>query len=188
MKKNRVIENTIRKAAVNLKKQIDIFWPAEGNNGFHERNLTFQVAHAFLGRTGTHAFMEVPFFNKKNNRNDLHFDAYVFDKNIGILIECKRLHQIEKSRGIADDLKRMNKTNIRKIMNKHQDDSTPKSLYGLIVAESWKENYNEWWITGKSEVLDWKHSHYRNEMVYDMIEVDKDENLSWLYCYRELSY
>ena len=187
MRKNQIIENTIKEASKKFRNQLKKYWPAEGYNGFHERNLSFQFANAFLNRPGACSFMEVPFLNDKSKRYDRHFDAYVFDKRIGILVECKRLYQIEKNKEIINDLKRMNKTNINKVMKRHHDNSRPKSIYALIIAESWSDNINDWWVNGSSETIKWKHSEYRKNMIYDIMEVAKrNETLYWLYCYREI--
>jgi hypothetical protein len=187
MVKNQIIENTIKKASKKFQYQLKRYWPAEGNNGFNERNLSFLFANSFLSRPGACSFMEVPFLNGKSNRYDQRFDAYVFDKKIGIIIECKRLHQVEKHKEILKDLKRMNKNNVNKILRRHKNNSKPKSIYALIIAESWSPNINNWWINGSSEKLEWKHSEHRESMVYDIIKVAKrNQTLYWLYCYRKI--
>ena len=188
MKRNEIIESTIVEAKDKFRKSLDDFWPAFDNNGFNERNITFQFARAFASRPCSCAFMEVPFLNKKSKRRNLHIDSYVFDKEVGIFIESKRLYSVEKANSIIDDIKKMNHENISYILDELHQNNMPKSIYTLILAESWSRDINDWWVDGQSDRVQWDDGDFPEKMLYDCCEVEKWDNssLSWLYGYRPL--
>ncbi|MCA9319986.1 MAG: hypothetical protein KDB53_04590, partial [Planctomycetes bacterium] len=96
MKQDERIETMLRSAARGFRGSLNLFYPSVGRNGFNERNITFQLAHAFVTAKG-HAFFEVPFKAKGKHRTDNHFDACLFDERICVLVEAKRLYSSEKN-------------------------------------------------------------------------------------------
>ena len=188
MIRNKIIESTIIEAKTKFQKSIEEFWPAYSKNGFNERNITFHFAHAFANRPCSCAFMEVPFLNKKSKRHDLHIDCYVFDNEIGIFVESKRLYSIEKANSISSDIKKMNHKNISYILKNRHEENPPNSIYTLVLAESWSPEINNWWKDGESDIVHWDDRDFPDEMIYDVCEIEKwgDLTLSWLYAYRRM--
>jgi hypothetical protein len=188
MRKSQIIENVLKKAADQFKKSVNIFWPAVGSNGFNERNLSFQFARMFMERKASNAYMEVPFDNKISQRRDLKFDAYMFDHAIGIILECKRLYNNIKYKEIIEDLERMNTANIGDIFeNMYCIERRPKSIYAMILAESWSTDINNWWLGEKSKIK-WDRSQFGKNMIFGFHEVGKrNQTFYWLYCYRKIN-
>jgi len=193
MKKNPVIEDTISEAANKFRRSLDKFYPAHGESGFNERNLTFQFVHTFANRPLASGFMEVPFLNKETNRHDNRIDAYAFDNKIGVFIESKRLYSIEKEKSILGDLERMNEENISYILNEcHIKRSYhPSEIYALVLIESWSVDINSKWIKGEIENLNGDDGGFPYEMFYGECKIKEWEEDSsavyWLYGYRQLN-
>ena len=188
MGKNTIIESTIIEAKNRFRTSLEGFWPAYNSNGFAERNITFQFAHAFANRPCSCAFMEVPLFNKESNNYNLHIDAYVFDREIGIFIESKRLYNAENAVAILNDIHRMNTTNLNGILDELHQNKLPNFIYALVLAESWSNSINQWWVNGESEKIKWDDTDFPEDMTYGLCEVEKWDNsaLSWLYGYQRL--
>lgn len=91
-----VIEDAIELAAKNFGRMLNAFYPAQGEEGFSERNLTFQFAHAFLElNKGANTFMEVPCLKPGTDLWHHHIDGYVFTPEVGAFVESKRLEYRE---------------------------------------------------------------------------------------------
>ena len=189
MRRNKIIESTIIQAKDNFRRSLEFFWPAYESNGFAERNITFQFAHAFANRPCACVFMEVPYFNKKSKVHDLHIDCYVFDQQIGIFIESKRLYSIEKAESIIKDINKMNQENISYIINNLHEGNIPNTVYTLILAESWNQGISKWWVEGENGKIKWNEKDFPENMIYSACEVgnETDSSLTWLYGYRRLS-
>jgi len=144
---------------------------------------------------GAKVFMELPLRGppqgKKWNR---HVDAYVFDSEIGILIESKRLYHGHKWAEIRDDIARLTKDSVKPSLDTlHEQVSEdrqerPEALYALILAENWSENFEKWWLGENPPSPRWDRSDLQDftcgsRLVYDY---EGAEKLSWLYAYRQV--
>lgn len=188
MGKNTIIESTIIEAKNRFRASLEGFWPAYNSNGFAELNITFQFAHAFANRPCSCAFMEVPLYNQESQNYNLHIDAYVFDKEMSIFIESKRLYNAENAVAILHDINRMNIKNTFSILEELHQDRPPSLVYSLVLAESWSKSINQWWVNGESDKIKWDDSDFPEDMIYGLCEVEKwdKSSLSWLYGYQRL--
>lgn len=189
MRTNRIIEETIVEAKDRFENSLTEFYPAYGKNGFSERNLTFQFCTVFTSRPRSHAFMEIPLYNPGNERHDSHIDAYVFDNQIGIFIESKRLFGRRKAKSLLDDILRMNDKNVAYILEECHEKKLPKNIYALVLIESWREHINDWWMDPECNGTVWG-GRFPNNMIRNCHEVKKwsedDSTLYWLYGYRRI--
>lgn len=211
-KENIVIETILKDASKSFQKSIEMFYPAFDKNGITERNQTYYIAEAFRNKYHGHAFMEVPFINteKQKNKTDSHFDAFVFNKEIGIFIEAKRLLNLSKLQEFKNDDQRISKTNILTIKNNKHNEALvknwPKRVYKLLVAEVWApevvENSNNivnWWLNGKNGPTEkWNNlsskNDFKNLFLLERKHIniisypsDKHGTLYWVYGYSEIS-
>ncbi len=66
-----------------------------------------------------------------------------------IIVETKRLYNVERARSLKKDIDRIQCTsNIKKITDRFIK-TPPKNIYGLVLAETWKENHKwikDWWV------------------------------------------
>lgn len=194
MQRNEIIEGVIEDARSNFASMLERFYPAQGDNGINERNLTFQFAHAFLNRSPKgNAFTEIPLHHAGHWGR--HVDAYVFDNQIGILIESKRLYSSEKKGLIRDDIAKLNPQDVEQTLRVLHEKwvkrkRRPKRLYVLILAENWNPNITSWWL-GKSETtLKWDRAfldefHTASTMIKRYGE-GPGSTLYWLYGYKQI--
>lgn len=106
MRMEKKIEKAMETLRSDYQESLESYDPRKGKNGITERNLTFQFVKAFLQQNDkAHSFMEVPF--KPRNQKYKHFDAIIFDPVSLIIIESKRLFQIDKARDIHNDVDRI---------------------------------------------------------------------------------
>ena len=197
----KLIERTIKSAAARFRKSLERHYPAEGKNGFNERNLTFQFAHEFCRRKGSHAFFEVPFVTKGRLRKDNHFDAMLFNSDHLLIVESKRLFSRAKSESVIADIRRIcRKGHITSLRHRFEKPHrAPNSTFGLILAEHWEENASEgkvieWWL-GKTKGRHWDRDGYPEKWTYGYRPIisyplrkrtTKDSTVHWLYCYGPL--
>jgi len=189
--KFRIIEDTLTGASKDLSKCLDCFYPAYNRNGFNERNLPFYFAKYFCSENNGHAFMEIPYINKKTGILSNRIDCLVYNSKIAIFIESKRLYNKIKSEEIAKDINRLGVGNIRYILKKLPITPKPKRIFSLILAETWQQkqkNVLEWWMTGRSKRLSWSRKGYPTDWLYSNLTVKEYEKstLYWLYAYKEL--
>ncbi|GBE41441.1 hypothetical protein BMS3Bbin09_01345 [bacterium BMS3Bbin09] len=188
---NATIEDIIKKAAKRFTRTINNLHPAYNNNGFNEKNLTFNLSHEFAKRPYSNALMEIPFYNDKNKKHDNYFDAYLFDSEIGIFLESKRLINISKAKEIIEDLSRLNKKdNLKYIINNLQESQSPKKIFILVLAESWSNSTYDWWVSGSCKETKWDSLRFPRKMHYGIRHIKKytedDSLISWLYAYKQV--
>lgn len=131
----------------NFKKEYDhilaSFYPSLGHTGFQERNLTTNFVKAYektFNEDDVIVWFELQFGDDRDN----HFDCLIINKTKHqiILIESKRFVSAEsKKSSVGKDIKRINdyikndyKTDTRFADYRNYD------VYGLILADVWKEN------------------------------------------------
>ena len=149
----------MKTAASNFCQTLDAFNPAmleDKDTGFCEKNISNQFAYAFLtGRKewDPKAYFEVPFLQNAKSI-DHHVDAYVFDNEVGLFIESKRLYQLQKLREIKDDIERLDKRTINWILSNMlvPPKKCPQSVYVLVLADTWEKDIKEWWETGEFKI------------------------------------
>ena len=189
---NDLIETIIKTSAQNFKRMLDNLYPAQGNNGFNERNISFQIANAFqnLYKNGN-VFMELPLFNSKEKRWSYHVDGYFFTDEIGIFYECKRLYSAEKLDSIRYDVDKLQPKNVEESL-KEMAEIIPKDIYVLIVADTWSNGIREWWLDGTDDNKRWDRTSFMNGFITGFQQVKEykdwkyDNTLYWLYGYKKI--
>lgn len=182
---SKIIKSVIVQAAKNFANSLRYFYPAHQNNGFNERNLSYQFAKAFEERPEACAFMEVPFQNQAAGRFDNHIDCLVFDAHITIFIECKRLYSREKAESLSEDLRRMSAENTLPLLDKLCRGRAPsKKRYRMVLVENWQESILNWWMARPSKI-NWPRELLPKTLTYGYIEVKpyQDGTLYWLYAF-----
>jgi len=179
-----IIEDAVRKAAETFYVMLEGFYPARGDNGFCERNLTFQFAHAFVSMEKQRcAFMEVPWCHAESDRWIKRIDGYVFTPEIGIFIECKQIYQKRKADALLADLERLSHTSLTRVINEFtrlapKNHQHPKKFYALGLAESWNADVTRWYSIFKD---------YRvNSLIVKTFEWKKQNRLQWIYAYKQI--
>lgn len=185
---NNIIELTIEEAANRFSKTLNQIYPAFGDNAFNERNLTFQFSNVFSSRRNSCAIMEIPFYDNKNKKHNRHLDAYLFDSQIGIFLESKRLVNLPKAKEVSYDLFKMSRDNLSYIVKELHEKNLPKNYFVLVLCESWSESINQWWEDGKCIGGDWDDLEFPYKMCYGKKHIKKwgDCSLTWLYGYRQI--
>jgi hypothetical protein len=190
---NKIIEQTIKEAINTFSNTLEKIYPAYNDNGFNERNLTFHFANAFINlRKNSNAIMEIPFYNEKNRKHDTHIDAYLFDKEIGIFLESKRMNNLSKANEVSNDLiNKMNKKNLSYIRKKCHLNEYPEKTFIMVLCETWNEGHKSWWTKDKYISEEWKDISFPYKLYYGRKDVKKwkDESLlSWLYAYKLIKF
>ena len=136
----------LEKVFENFKKEYDhilgSFYPSLGSTGFQERNLTTNFAKAYektFDKDDVIVWFELQFGEDKNN----HFDCLIINKTQKqiFLIESKRFVNVESKKGsVKKDIERINEYfSGFYITDERFVDYLDYDLYGLIVADVWKE-------------------------------------------------
>jgi hypothetical protein len=132
--------------------------------GVPERNLTFYVAHAFLGRNPSgHALMELAFKRKDTRRADRHLDAYLFTDKIGLMVESKQVYDAAKVAEIKGDVERLSGEDLHmEVLSRHN--VKPTSMHAVVFADAWRNDHVRWWtgehvpsLTWERPTLGWTH-------------------------------
>ncbi len=135
--------------------------------------------------------MEVPILNKTTGKCDMHIDGYVFDNELGIFIESKRLYSAEKLDSIRWDLEKLNRDNFESIL-KDLSRIKPNNIFSFIIAEAWSENILKWWNNGTGDNERWDRKSFLigyeigSIKVYHYKDFKYDNCLYWLYAYTQI--
>lgn len=129
------IERLIRRGGGHLAEALYAYWPAEGNNEIAERNLSLHLGRAFSDG-GYQIYGEVHSEASTDRRYDLL--AYEPAADVMVVGEFKRLYSSEQAQRIVDDLDRIRAFRPRKTPH-------PVTLFGLVAATTWSDEYAEWW-------------------------------------------
>ena len=163
------------------------FYPAQGENGINERNLTYRFMSEFSKKyNNSRCFLEVPLLNKSTNKFDLHIDGLIIHDGIAIFIESKRLYSKEKATLIDKDISRLNYSNLTSIIANHGRIESPNQFFALLIAETWETRVRDWWV-GKQSSIKWdrnKLSSFSTDFV--PINHSANENLNWLFAYKKI--
>ncbi|MCW2255224.1 hypothetical protein M2263_001315 [Providencia alcalifaciens] len=181
-----LIDNLMMQASQKFGKNLSIYHPRQGKNGFNEKNLTYKLAYQFESTTTDSninpvAFMEVPLKNPKNNRFDLHIDTILINESSVILVEAKRLYSVEKMRAMNVDWERMNESGLNTIIKSFPN----RKIYKLIIAESWNDEITNWWVGEETKIKwdrTWLPKHVGSHPVTDIGKY----SISWLYAIESL--
>lgn len=182
-----VIDRTIKLAAERFKASLCYFYPAYNNNGFNERNLTYQFAKEFERRDESCAFMEVPYHNPKFNKYNKRIDCLVTDPNLAVFVESKRLYNSIKAAEMAKDVERLNRKNTNAILSKLSERGVPEHIYMLLLAETWQPSVVAWWCGEKTRIT-WNKSLLPGDITRKSIKVSEHsgKSLYWLYGYKKI--
>ena len=189
------IQALIDRAAEHFSASLRTFKPWEGKNGITERNLSFQFATAFLRHfPEAIAFMEVPFKFEDRKRADTHLDAYLFSKQLAVLLECKTVFSKGHIDEIGSDVSRMSHPMLRQIQERHRDAGTcqAKNTVSMVLADTWRVENAEWWCGEAAKKTRWSRDLLPKEgWTYGSKEVFKEHagsegTLYWLYAYTSL--
>lgn len=128
---------------------------SRGVNGLTERNLTMQVATAFLTQyPDAMAFMEVPFVGAQEGREDKHLDAYLFSDSLALLVEAKIVWAPNHIQWVAADMDRMSPSLVEQLQARHLA-PLPANTHGLVIAETWYPSVAKWWCGDDSARPRW---------------------------------
>jgi hypothetical protein len=199
MPKNAELQATMQglvdRAADHFSASLRAFKPWTVQNAITERNLSFQLATAFLRHfPDGFAFMEVPFTFKDRKRADTHLDAYLFSKPLEILLESKVVWAKDHIDSIVADMERMSPQVLVQIQKRHRETgaSQARSTVAMILAETWRSENAEWWCGAAAKKPRWSRDllptegwKYDSKMVFK--EHDGPEgSLHWLWAYKTL--
>ena len=138
--KFRHYDDVMQRYPKNIADILTVLYPAEGGNGFTERNLSVNFASAYKSIADAEGercvvWYEFPFDGSR------HYDAVIINDTANeiIAIEAKRIKSNRKIDGIRDDIER-----IRQLPNKlgtrlyREGDYT---IYGVILADVWSTKH-----------------------------------------------
>ena len=152
MPKNAGLQPTIQalidRATDHFSASVRRFKPWTVQNSITERNLTFQLATAFLRHFPDGlAFMEVPFRFEARTRADTHLDAYLFAKDLEILLESKIVWAKDHIDAIRADMDRMSPQVLLQIQKRHREAgaSQARNTVAMILAETWRPEIAQFW-------------------------------------------
>jgi hypothetical protein len=180
------IEAIVEKAAKNFAAMLDGFRLAVGENAFPERNLGFQLGHAFLERfPDGAAFMEPAFEGKK------HLDTLLLGGECAIAAECKRLWMPTQIGWIADDATRLSQALFSELGARCLP-RAPRVWYGMLLVEAWSEDHAAWWSGDTGSRCNWTRRESLDAYVRKSLRVrsittteGRGHDLFWLYGHRE---
>lgn len=190
------IQALVDRAADHFSASLRTFKPWHGVNSITERNLSFQVSTAFLEHfPDGFAFMEVPFTFKDRKRADTHLDAYLFSKELAVLLECKIVWAKDHIDSIASDMARLSPQMLLQIQKRHRETgaSLARSTVAMILAETWRSENSSWWCGETAKKSRWPPNLLpRDGWTYGSKAVFKEHDgsegtLYWLYAYKNLS-
>ena len=133
------LQKIIRTGLFSLANSLNSYWPAYGDLGISELNLTAHVGRELINN-GFDAFFEVP-LSKKNRTQKIDCLFISYEHKLFIATESKKLTGVGKAEAISDDIARINDFVL------HEHDFEIEKSYGLILAETWKPNIADWWIS-----------------------------------------
>lgn len=185
---SKIIISVINDAASALNSSLNYFYPAWGENGFNERNLTYQMAKSFEKRKASCAFMEVPFKDARRNVYGYHIDALMFDRYVALFVESKRIYNIDKMEELWRDYERMTLANLRPVIdNLCLRPIEARKLYRVVLAETWSSEIARWWM-GEESSRNWDRSwlpHNRGALPV-RVWSEQGATLHWLYAFSPL--
>lgn len=188
-----IIEKTITNACHNFNLMMTHFIPAREETNMTERNISFQFAHSFSTmKSNAAAFMEVPYLNTETGKWDLHIDCYCGDADIGIFLECKRFHSVGKLDEIRTDAEnRLTKENTKAALERFAN-PMPRTVYALVIADTWYDGYKKWWLTGEGDTERWNWDTFlkgwtRGSRAAAQGNWEEDNTMHWVYGYRVIS-
>lgn len=132
--KFRHYDDVMQRCLKNIADILTVLYPAEGGNGFTERNLSVNFASAYKSIAEAEGercavWYEFPFDGSR------HYDAVIINDTANeiLAIEAKRIKSNRKIDGIRDDIKR-----IRQLPNKlgtrlYREGAY--KIYGVILAD-----------------------------------------------------
>lgn len=134
------IKRIVESAAGSFKKSLKVYWPSEGGNEICERNVTLHLSHVLL-KKGFAVFAEC----HKKGMTSSRFDLVGIDtaSSAQIVAEAKRLYSLQMARSIRDDVVRMSTFNLID----GELDRRLNHKYGIVLATTWKAEYQQWWIS-----------------------------------------
>ena len=194
------VDKIIETASTRFAHWVATYRPWHGENHTTERNLSFQLAKAFLDlHENGIAFMEVPFtvdaeetvYDKKAiKKRSNHLDAYLHADDFDLLVECKNIYAPSHIDSIVKDIERMNQNLITQIHARYE--TKPVRTYGVVFAETWYRHVADWWVdntnAGKRKSWQkedlklpagWKYK--KMEVCEDKQDNKRPETLFWLY-------
>lgn len=190
------VQALVDRAAEHFSASLRTFKPWHGVNSITERNLSFQLATAFLKHfPDAFAFMEVPFTFQDRKRADTHLDAYLFSEQLAILLECKIVWAKDHIDAIVSDMARMSPAMLRQIQERHRDAGArqAKDTVSMVLAETWRVENVEWWCGEAARKPRWSRDVLPTEgWTYGSKKVFKEHDgpegtLYWLFAYSSLS-
>lgn len=150
------LDDTFYEMACRYEHIFKHYYPAHGDTGFTERNLTCHFVSALEkthGKENIIAWFEAPLADKKK-----HLDCLIFDltNNAMILIEAKRISSPHKIHGINSDLNRMMiPNNCTKLNTGFKGNNSFDTKIAVVLADIWvgsgdkpykpkAQIYNDW--------------------------------------------
>ena len=136
------IERIVKHGLFSLANSLDSYWPAYGDNGISERNLTAHVSKEFMN-SGFDAFFEVSLNKKSKKRMDALLLCY--EHKLYIATESKKLFGPGKAEEILKDIEKI------KAFKFQDQDIDIEKRYGLILAETWEPEIDSWWTSDEDQ-------------------------------------
>jgi len=116
-----------------------------------------------------------------------HLDCYLFDDQLGLVVEAKRFLSVKESRLMGKDAGRIGEFAgcLDKLHRKQDPSLRPPHIYGLIIAENWskqhkRQHHLHYWDKKRDFLAKFETG---KQHVYD---AEDGWTLHWLYAYRKL--
>ena len=135
-----ILEVTFEKTQSIYERILREFYPSLGSTGFQERNLTvnFSKAYEYVCKTdNVLSWFELQFGDKKNN----HYDCLIINNTRKelFIVESKRFTSSMKKQSVLNDIERINSF-VKNGLDERFDDYKNYKVFGVILADVWKEN------------------------------------------------
>lgn len=138
--KFRHYDDVMQKYLKNIAEILTVLYPAEGGNGFTERNLSVNFASAYKSiaeaeRERCAVWYEFPFDGSR------HYDAVIINDTANeiLAIEAKRIKSNRKIDGIRDDIERIRQLPDKLGARLYREGDY--KIYGVILADVWSTKH-----------------------------------------------
>ena len=135
-----ILEATFENTQFIYERILEEFYPSLGSTGFQERNLTVNFSKAYENvckAERVFSWFELQFGDKNNN----HFDCVIINNTRKELFiaESKRFTSSMKKQSVLNDIGRINSF-VKNGLDERFDDYKNYKVFGVILADVWKEN------------------------------------------------
>jgi len=148
------LAHSIEVAATRFDAAQQAFRVTTKRNAYPERTVSYFYVEALrqaLG--GAEVLLEVPIAGAASGRRDNHIDALVFNCDVAILCEFKRVWGPSHWQWLAEDVARIGPSVVADIASRFTSgpESAPRRLFAFFGADCWYEHIAGLWLTGTSD-------------------------------------